>query len=135
MSGSIRLSQKHGVNPSVMLCFVCNESYGVALLGKLRGDAEAPRQGVYERTPCAKCKDLMKRGVVLISVRDGEETDTPYRTGGWCVVRDEAIARMITTPELRDVTLHKRLAFVPDAVWDALGLPRGEGDNESASAE
>ena len=55
MERGIRLSEKHGVNPSVMLCFLCGESYGVALLGKHKDehshDAEAPREGVYEMEP------------------------------------------------------------------------------------
>ena len=38
---SITLSPKHGVNPSVLCCICCGKDYGVAMLGKLKGDKEA----------------------------------------------------------------------------------------------
>ena len=40
--GSILLSPKHGANPSVARCICCGKDYGVALLGKLKNDEEAP---------------------------------------------------------------------------------------------
>lgn len=176
---SIRLSEKHGVNPSLDLCFLCNEPKGVALLGRLPGDAEAPRQAVFDEEPCDKCLEWMKQGIILISVdesqsppekvRDctclrckhrftwvvkygptpnisGERTircpkcnshvsaepiheracQNPYRTGGWCVIKEEAVRRMgITPPELLEDICKKRVAFLPDEVWSMLGLPRG----------
>ena len=121
----IRLSKKHGVNPSVMLCFFCNEPSGVALLGHMKGDVQAPHQGVFDKEPCTKCKGYMEQGVILISVKDGEEGENPYRTGGWVVVKVDAVERMLQPEELRVQVINKRMAFVPDAAWDALGLPRG----------
>lgn len=122
---AVRLSRKHGVNPSMMVCFYCNEPYGVALLGRLRGDAEAPRQAVYNMQPCPQCEGWMSQGVILISVRDGESGENPYRTGGWVVATDEAISRMLDTKTAEHI-LKCRWAFVPDAGWDILGLPREE---------
>ena len=115
----ITLHPTLGVNPSLMLCFYCGEASGVALLGANRGK-EAPRQGVYDREPCHTCKELMGQGVMLISVRDDDDS---YRTGHLCVVRDEALRRMITPEALADEIIRKRVAFVPDAAWTALGLP------------
>lgn len=40
----IHLSKKHGVNPSIEICAVCGKGIGVALLGRLKNDAEAPRE-------------------------------------------------------------------------------------------
>jgi hypothetical protein len=54
--GNIRLSPKHGVNSSLMQCFLYGESCGVALAGLLKGDAKAPRQAEWEQTPCLKCQ-------------------------------------------------------------------------------
>ena len=68
MGGNIRLSEQHGVNPSVGKCFFCNEDKEVVLLGRLPGDQEAPRSAVYNKEPCEKCKGYMELGVVLISV-------------------------------------------------------------------
>jgi hypothetical protein len=127
MSRGIPLSPKHGVNPAIPLCFFCNESKNeVILAGRLKDDAEAPRAAVWDRNPCDKCAGYMKQGVILISVKVGESGDNPYRTGGWVVLKDEAVTRIITTADVRDDILKKRIAFVPDNVWDAVGLPRGE---------
>lgn len=77
---SIKLSSKHGVNPSVLHCECCGEEYGVALLGKLKGDEEAPRD-IFQGL-CNSCKSVIDNGGILfIEVRDGEKGDNPYRTG------------------------------------------------------
>lgn len=126
MSGSIRLSEKHGVNPSVLVCFLCGGDAGVALLGRLKDDAEAPSR-VCDREPCRECKSYMERGVILISVDESKTTDpqNPYRTGGWVVMKDVAIRRAFESPMREDI-LKARVAFLADDAWDQLGLPRGE---------
>lgn len=44
MSKGIRVSEKHGVNPSITICPICGKETGIALLGKLKGDEETPRK-------------------------------------------------------------------------------------------
>jgi len=122
------LSPTHGVNPSVMKCFFCLEDKGVALLGRLKEDKEAPREGVYDFEPCEKCAGYMKQGIILISVdekKSASDFKNPYRTGGWVVVKEEAVRRFIKSEEILQDILSKRVAFLPDEVWDAIGLPRG----------
>ena len=128
---SIRLSTKHGVNASIGVCFYCNEENGEVILpGHLPGDAEAPRKAIWHKHPCDKCEAHMKLGIILISVRTNEsETDNPYRTGGWVVVSEDFIRRLVQEPLLSRL-LAKRVSFMPDNIWDAIGLPRGvEIDN------
>lgn len=123
---SIRLSKKHGVNPTIPKCFFCGEDKNeVLLLGHLKGDVEAPRGAVFNMEPCDKCREYMEKGVILISVdeaKSASDPKNPYRTGGWCVVSDDFISRVVTPPELRDTILKQRVAFLPDEVWEALGL-------------
>lgn len=126
---ALTLSRKYGVNPSVGLCFFCHKQNGEIILAGAFGGQEAPRQAVWDRHPCDECKALMKQGVMLLSVRDGESGSNPYRTGRMVVVRDEAIQRMITPPELRDQILRERVSFVEDKTWVALGLPMEYVDN------
>lgn len=77
---SIIVSPKHGVNPSMCHCIVCGKVYGLALLGKLKDDVEAPKD-IYEGL-CEDCKEVIdKGGVMIIEVKDGETGDNPYRTG------------------------------------------------------
>jgi len=124
---SLRLSEKHGVNPAIPRCYLCGEDKNeVVLFGKLKGDVEAPRNPVIDQEPCTTCKGYMEMGIILISVRD-EEGDNPYRTGGWCVVKEVALERIgIQPPELLNDILKMRSAFIPDQLWDMIGLPRGE---------
>lgn len=201
----IQLSKEHGLNPSVMLCFFCHEPKGINLLGRLSpkgrerafgheasklasyndvdDDAAAPRQAVYDREPCDKCKEYMQLGIILISVRDGEEcvrehecrqchtkweapvtaskatpnisgeptpfcpkcgsrgvnssphkeSSNPYRTGGWVVVTEDYVKR-IMDDETAHTLLHTRTAFVPDHVWEALHLPRCAAKKDGTDA-
>lgn len=124
MSKGLTLSPKHGLNPCLLQCNICGDDTGeIALLGKLKEDAEAPRRACISLEPCKKCKEYMQLGVILISVKD---TDKEYRTGGWCVVKDELIQKMEMPPELETAVLEKRVCMIPDVAWDRFGLPRGD---------
>lgn len=125
---SIRVSPKHGLNPTIPQCFFCGELKNeIALLGKLKGDVEAPKSICFDMEPCDKCKEYMGKGIILISVDPEKSPDpnNPYRTGGWIVVKDDYITRVFNPEVVKDV-LDKRIAFMPDDAWDKLGLPRGE---------
>jgi hypothetical protein len=127
----IRLSEKHGVNPSLGVCFFCMKDSGeVILFGRMRGDEEAPRRACVSQEPCAECKGWMEKGVILISVdpKRSESQQDPYRSGGWAVVKDEAVQRFPLDEKFKEVFLRKRAGFVEDEVWDALGLPRGDSE-------
>ena len=121
---SIRLSEQHGVNPSLQQCYVCMKDVGVILFGRLKGDQEAPRKVCIDKEPCDECKKWMEQGVILISTRVGEEGDNPYRTGGWVVLKEDAVRRMPVDEALIEHMLKMRIAFIEDQVWDMLGLPR-----------
>lgn len=77
---SITLSPKHDVNPSVLRCICCGKDYGVAMLGKLKGDKEAPRE-IFQGL-CNDCEGVVKQGgAMIIEVGDGETGNNPFRTG------------------------------------------------------
>lgn len=77
---NIKLSPKYGVNPSVLHCICCGKDYGVAMLGKLRGDNEAPKE-IYQGL-CNDCEGVIKQGgAMIIEVGDGETGNNPCRTG------------------------------------------------------
>ena len=77
---TITLSPKHGVNPSITHCECCGKTIGVAMMGRLKGDAEAPID-VYLGL-CDDCQKVINQGgVMVIEVRDGEKSPNPYRTG------------------------------------------------------
>lgn len=70
MSG-IKISKKHGVNPTIPICFWCGkEKNEVAMLGELKGDVEAPMHLVLDINPCEECQkknqEAIDNGAVLI---------------------------------------------------------------------
>ena len=93
MSKSIKLSPKHGVNPSVTHCECCGKEIGVALFGKLKGDKEAPRYVFMGR--CDDCQKVIDaNGLMIIEVKDGETGKNPYRTGRIVGITKDAKERM-----------------------------------------
>jgi hypothetical protein len=141
-NGGIKLSPKYGVNPSVMQCFFCGDAKGVAIPGRIHKknkegritatDVEAPHQAVWDMEPCDDCRELMKLGIMFVSVKDGEQgKDNPYRTGSLAVLKEDAVERMISNPDLVKVLKEKRFAFIEDHVWDKLGIPRDNFDSRT----
>jgi hypothetical protein len=127
----LTLSPKHGVNPSVGLCFFCQKAKEVLLFGRMKGDEQAPREVVANMEPCDECAGLMKQGIILISVDPAQSEDktNPWRSGGWCVVRAEALERWKEAgmdAAVVDSMLDHRFGFIEDQVWDLIGLPRAE---------
>jgi hypothetical protein len=138
----IYLHKEHGVNPAIYDCFWCGKDMGLVLPGsrtkafKEAGLADSSGKmkmniGAIDHDPCDECKEYMKQGVILISVLDDDEgSKNPYRTGGFAVLKDEALPRLIEDEGLVNHILKTRVSFVPDTVWNLLGLPelpdRGE---------
>ena len=107
-------------------CFVCGDPAGVVLDRRLR--QVLPRNvGCLDKVPCPKCQAFMKQGIILLSVGPDKTDDksNPYRTGVWCVPKEEAYVRIFGTPP------KSRAAFVPDALWDAIGLPRQAAEEKA----
>lgn len=73
MSKSITLSPKHGVNPSIVICPICKKDTSIALFGRLKGDAEAPKQ--IEGELCDECK---KKYITIVEV----ESETNRKSTG-----------------------------------------------------
>lgn len=107
---SIQLHPKYGVNPSLMVCILCGEPTGVAMLGNaVKG--EAPHKGVYDLEPCSGCYDKhLADGVMLVEC---DSVDGP--TGNVVVIKDEAFAKVFTIP-----IPPKRIALVDCSAWSRL---------------
>jgi len=157
---SIPISEQHGVNPAVPLCYYCLEPKNeVVLAGRLPGDAEAPQHHVWDMSPCNKCQDHMDAGIIIISIRDGESdrmadeqlqhramqahasnpapfVPNPYRTGGFWVLKAEAFERIMkqicNVPETVDQMLKQRWCFLDDQVCEMIGLPREQEGEDDA---
>lgn len=106
MSG-IRLSEKHGLNPTIPICPFCGkEKNEIALLGKLPDDTKAPMYAIIDHEPCDECKNAMSKGVTLIEVQDKPKVKNQspinknhYMTSRWLVITNEAGKRIFDTDE------------------------------------
>jgi hypothetical protein len=125
---SIRVSEKHGVNPSVGQCFWCGEDDGtVVLLGRLPGDAEAPRRVCTSYEPCAKCQEQMTAGITVYEVSDRPAHDGQremqrdvYPTGRWLVVTEDWALRKITPQKVLDRVLAHRAMLVDPEMFGVM---------------
>lgn len=81
MSKGIRISEKHGVNPSITVCPICGKETGIALLGKLKGDKEAPMRMLSD--PCDDCVSKLGNDKIYILAID----DQGYGTKGIIIKR------------------------------------------------
>lgn len=75
--GDIILSKEHGVNPSIMVCPVCGKEIGLALFGKLKDDAKAPRY--VQGDPCDECQKKFDEGyIAVIAMKSPKESAGKY---------------------------------------------------------
>jgi hypothetical protein len=128
---SISVSEKHGVNPSVMLCPVCGKGTGVALFGKLPGDKEAPRNS-RDMNPCEECQkqitEWKKLGFVIFVIDDEFESaqhleerkrPTPWQMFKWLnVIKKEAAEQMFNNK----MDTSKGAAFMTESLARSCGL-------------
>lgn len=93
----VRLSEKHGLNPSLACCFACGKEYGVALLGRLKGDEEAPRYVLTEEL-CDDCKKAIEDGYVLCIGYSEVKNGGPIRTGECLKLKEKAFKKVFDAP-------------------------------------
>lgn len=123
-NGSIELSPKYGVNPTIPVCFWCGkEKNEIALMGRVRkresrntaygtrstrvvdNDVEMPMRMVLDYEPCDCCKEQFSKGVQLIECTNRPVDERPalskddignsvYPTGRTLVLKPEAAQRM-----------------------------------------
>lgn len=69
MGKGVTLSKKHGLNPSMAVCPICGKAESVALLGKLKGDEEAPRKIIGDL--CDDCiSKLGNDKIYILAIND-----------------------------------------------------------------
>lgn len=82
MSKNIKLSPKHGLNPSLQLCLYCRKAKSILLNGKIgKDDLEASKEVVTDIEPCDKCKEKYKDCTLVVELN---KNDIP--TGRWLAI-------------------------------------------------
>lgn len=70
MGKGIKFSEKHGVNPTITLCPVCGKETGIAMLGKLKNDAEAPKYIIGDI--CNECITKAGKDKIYVLATNGD---------------------------------------------------------------
>lgn len=116
MSRNLTLHPKHGLNPTMSLCFWCgNETGEIVMLGNaFKG--EAPRTMVLGYNPCPSCAKNFATGVTIIEVSDRplKENQPPmdregnaYPTGRLFVVNADSFSESANLPADRLEAIRK----------------------------
>lgn len=121
---SIPISPKHGLNPTIPVCFFCGqEKNEIVIMGKLKGDVEAPRNVCLDYEPCDHCKELFAQGILCIGVTDHPLPDgrppisgSLYPTGAYLVVTEDFIHRFIADEALKQSVLDKRTMLLDQQI-------------------
>ena len=101
MSG-IKISPKYGLNPTIPVCFWCGKQKNeIALMGRMKGDIEAPKNMVLDYVPCEECQSHMAMGVAVLEASDRPNTEGQppmqkgvYPTSRFVVVTTECADRV-----------------------------------------
>lgn len=143
----IRLSEEHGVNPSVQKCFWCGKDMGVVLFGKtpkkrfekmfggacdVEGaddDACAPHTVVVGLEPCTDCEvwtNGSRAGVFVVEAVPLNDKDVTY-TGAFVCVKEEMVH--LFACDSTDGVLQTRVAHMePEPFQRLFGKFLKEGD-------
>ena len=104
MSKSIKISPKHGLNPTIPVCFWCGKQKNeIALMGRMKDDIEAPKNMVLDYVPCEECQNHMAMGVAVLEASDHPNTEGQppiqkgvYPTSRFVVVTTECADRVFS---------------------------------------
>ena len=132
MGDCIKMSAKHGLNPTIPVCFWCGkDKEEIALMGKIdKEDSEAPRRLIINYEPCDKCKELFDKGVQVIGASNHPLTPTMfpivndgnvklYPTGTMFVAPEQWIREFLTANHqegMIDSVLKKKVLIMPDSI-------------------
>lgn len=121
---------------ALLKCFLCGGD-GDIIIGKRATSApegeskvEKMHGKIMHTEPCGKCKEYMKQGVIIITIdpeKSGDKIEDAWRTGGWFVVKENAVKRMaeVSTDEGKKAinqAISKRVLFMAHDIAETLGL-------------
>jgi hypothetical protein len=131
MSKDLKISPKHGLNPSMMACPVCGKDTGVALCGYMRKDEKAPVR-MLDLDPCKDCREELDRhaaeGFVIVLL-DDSYSEGPFWPWfkSYVVVKHEAARKILSegfgmSDELVDSHMGRGKISMPFKVGVKIGL-------------
>lgn len=117
-------------------CYFCGDGNEIIMNTRFTPSAAAHVKTAHNKVlnmhPCPKCEGLMKQGIILITVDEAksakdwakEEIPNPYRTGGFFVLKEEAVERLFDNPTAVAFAKKHRWLFIAHEVAEHLGMFR-----------
>ena len=123
-----------GVALTKKQCFICMKIYDgdIVMNTKLTKPLAKKVKEMHGKVteimdkPCDECAGHMKKGIVIVSVQEGSDRNNPHRTGGFWVVTDDYIKRILSDEqgmtEMREAVLKTRMLFMEHEACEKMGL-------------
>lgn len=118
------MNDKLGV--ALTKCFICGEDDRIIINRRLTKHYADKVKEMHGKTidykPCNKCIEHMKMGIIVISVDEAKsngDMSNPYRTGGWWVVKEDFIKKLLEDPSK---VLEKRMMFIEHEIAEKIGM-------------
>jgi hypothetical protein len=144
MGNSIRLHPEYGVNPTIAVCFWCEQDKNEIVMFGAAYRGQAPHRMVINYDPCPTCKETFEKGIACIEVSDTPKGDQAplsqdkgqraYPTGRYAVIKPDAMERIVTNDTARaEIMKHKQCLIDVEAFTalfsdnDATQQPTNEG--------
>ena len=134
------MKQETKVGVALTKCYFCGEDDRIVLNSTLTehhaSKVEQAHGKVIDMEPCAKCQEWMKQGIILLTI-DPAKSDpdwnrkplpNPYRTGGFTVIKEEALKRILP-PTMAQWAIKHRFMFIEHEAAEKLGIIK-ETDHE-----
>lgn len=129
------MNNNNNLGVAIPTCFFCGRDKNEIIMNNTltpfhKRKVEEDHGKYIDFQPCSECAEYMKQGIILVSIRDGEKSKNPYRTGNYAVVKEEAIKNWIEDKDLAKRICQVRFCFIEDTTWDKIGLPKGEQNEQ-----
>lgn len=133
---------KIGVALTKRACFICGQTFDAEIvintkINKHEADKVKKLHGEvvgFLDEPCDTCKGYMEKGIIVITIDLGKTEDpkNPYRTGGFFVVTEDYIKRLIDNdPEYLEEVLKRKFMFMNHPIAEQLGFFKKDSKNEN----
>jgi len=92
---------------------------------------------VVNMEPCSKCKEYMKKGIILITIDESKcsvgwnkpsegDIPNPYRAGGFVVITEKGLRKFVSPPSLLESILKHRWTFIDYNTAVSMGMIKVE---------
>lgn len=124
----MRLSNKHGLNPTIPLCPYCGKPKNEIMLTGYEGEKWAKRNGhpdgqmpmyVLVEGDIQPCDDCKKKGIAVVEVKGDADREL---TGRRWLIKEEAIKKILADDPMLFSVLQKRIMLIPAEIAQNLGL-------------